>query len=388
MGGIPPLGYDVQDRKLLVNRAEANRVQFIYKCYLKLGSVPDLVADLKKRGIRGKSWKTQKGSQRKGGFFARGALYRLLRNPVYLGSTIHKGKRYLRTHEAIVSRELWEKVQTLLSAQGGKQNGPCSTKNLLSGSLFDDLGNPMQHSHATKSGGRRYRYYVSRPLLNRNPGTPGSIPRIPAQTIEDLLWDRVQNLLPTDMRKGWNQMPLDEQKMHIQRAIQRVELRAEEVEISLSEGLLDPKALRKHQASMRGELIFEKGSSLILRIPIRLKTWGGEKLIHAPMGELTGGCGLPDKTLIKAVARAIEWREALEKGKSKSLSDLARKEGCTDDYIRKILKLAFLAPEIIEAILEGKQPRGVTLSHILRVDLPLSWKLQRQTLGFPPGFLT
>ncbi len=260
MGGVPPLGYDVQDRKLIVNPTEAKRVCSIYKRYLKLGSVPDLVADLKKSRIRSKSWKTQKGTKRRGGYFGRGALYRLLRNPVYLGRITHKGKCYPGTHEPIVPKKLWEKAQTLLSSQGGKR-GKANTlapSNLLSGLLFDDLGNPMQHSHATKKGGRRYRYYVSRPLLNKNPAAAGSIPRVPAQAIEELVRDRVRALLPASLRNDWDEMPPGDRTDNLRRALQRVELRAEEVEMTLSKGALDPKVLRVHQASVRGDQIFEK----------------------------------------------------------------------------------------------------------------------------------
>ncbi|MFP6868716.1 MAG: recombinase family protein, partial [Nitrospinota bacterium] len=123
MGGVPPLGYDVRDRKLIVNSGEAKRVLSIYRRYLELGSVPELAADLKKRRIRGKSWTTQKGIKRKGGFMARGALYRLLRNPVYLGRITHKEKSYAGSHKPIVPIDLWDKTRALLSSQGGKRNG-------------------------------------------------------------------------------------------------------------------------------------------------------------------------------------------------------------------------------------------------------------------------
>ncbi len=114
-----------------------------------------------------------------------------------------------------------------------------------------------------------------------------------------------------------------------------------------------------------------------------LKTWGGEKLIHVSGAGSPGNGDRPDKALIKAVARAFAWPEALESGKSQSISGLARANGYTDDHhTRRILKLAFLAPDIVEAILQGRQPQGVTLSHILQVDLPLSWHAQREALGF------
>ena len=386
MGGVPPLGYDVKDRKLVVNSGEAKRILSIFRRYLELGSVPDLVADLKNREIRGKSWTTQKGVRRRGGFMARGALYRLLRNPFYLGRIPHKEKGYAGSHKPIVPIDLWDKTRALLSSQGGKRNGAGSAKpkNLLSGLLFDDMGNPMQHSHATKAGGRRYRYYVSKPLLNRNPGIPGSIPRVPAQAIEDLVRERVRDLLPAPLQKEWKGMQLDEQVGLIRETVQRVELGANEVEMVLSKSDLDSRVWRMNQQNIQGERIIEKGDSLILRIPVRLKTQGGEKIIQVPGGGSPRRESKLDQALIRAVARAFDWREALENGEAESVSDLARKSGCSYHYVKRILKLSFFAPEIVEKILQGSQPNGVNLSHILRLKLPFSWKSQREVLGFTP----
>ena len=123
MGGIPPLGYDVKDRKLIVNPVEVKRVRSIFERYLKLESVPDLVADLKKRVIRGKSWTTQKGTRRKGGFMARGALYRLLRNAVYLGRISHKEKSSAGSHDSIVPINLWKKTQAFSPLRAENETG-------------------------------------------------------------------------------------------------------------------------------------------------------------------------------------------------------------------------------------------------------------------------
>jgi DNA invertase Pin-like site-specific DNA recombinase len=389
MGGVPPLGYDVKDRKLIVNFDEAKRVLSIYQRYLKLESVPELVDDLKKRGIRGKSWTTQKGVKRKGGFMARGALYRLLGNPVYLGRISHKEKSYPGSHEPIILKDLWDEAQALLSSQGGKRSRTLSLghTNLLSGLLFDDMGNPMQHSHATKAGGRRYRYYVSKTLLNRNPGIPGSIPRVPAQAIEDLVKEHVLELFSPPLQKKWKGMTPGEQMKRIRNTVQRVELGANEVEMTLSKDDIDLRAYRMNQQHIRGEHIREKGDFLILRITIRLKTRGGEKIIQVPGGGSPHVVSKLDQALIRAVARAIDWREALENGEAESVSDLARKSGCTYHYVKRILKLSFLAPGIVEKILQGRQPNGLNLSQILRIDLPLSWKSQREVLGFTPEIL-
>jgi hypothetical protein len=223
---------------------------------------------------------------------------------------------------------------------------------------------------------------VSKPLLNRNPGIPGSIPRVPAQAIEDLVRERFEGLLSPPLRKEWKGMSLGEQVRRLRETVQRVELGANEVEMVLSKCDLDSRVCQMNQQNIRGERIIEKGDNLILKIPVRLKIRGGEKIIEVPRGGSPRRESELDQTLIRAVARAFEWREALEKGGAKSVSDLARKSGCNYRYVKRILKLSFLAPEIVEKIIQGRQPKGFTLSHILQLNLPLSWKSQREVLGF------
>src|SRR5271166_2943569 len=116
MGGVPPLGYDVRDRRLVVNRAEAKTVKHIYERYLELGSVRLLKGDLERRGIISKV-RVSKGARSGGRQFSRGALYLMLSNPIYLGEIRHKKERHLGQHQPIVSRELWEKVQQRLFDQ-------------------------------------------------------------------------------------------------------------------------------------------------------------------------------------------------------------------------------------------------------------------------------
>ena len=90
-----------------------------------------------------------------------------------------------------------------------------------------------------------------------------------------------------------------------------------------------------------------------------------------------------DVSLIKALARAHRWRRMLESGEARSIAELARRLGCNERYVSKVLRLAFLAPDIAQAILDGRQPRRVTVTHVIGAELPLSWNAQRKRLGFP-----
>src|SRR6202049_4739759 len=172
MGGVLPLGYDVRERKLVVNHDEAQTVRGIFERYLELGSVRLLGNDLRQRGIVSSAKVSRNGNARGGKQFSRGALYHLLSNPIYLGEIRHKSERHPGQHEAIVSRELWERVQQRLrdrgvrSGEGRKTEAPSSP---LAGKLFDESGEPLYVQGAAK-GHRRYRYYVSKTLVRGNSG--------------------------------------------------------------------------------------------------------------------------------------------------------------------------------------------------------------------------
>jgi len=117
--------------------------------------------------------------------------------------------------------------------------------------------------------------------------------------------------------------------------------------------------------------------TITVRIPMRLERRGGRKLIIAPDGSAPPTAKPErDETMIKALVKAHRWRRRIESGKAKSITDLAAQEGVTDAYVCRILPLTWLAPEIVEAILDGRQPEGLTLAGLLR-GMPLAWEEQR-----------
>ena len=167
MGGVPPLGYEVHDRRLVVNRTEATTVKRIYERYLELRSVRLLRNDLVRREVVSKVRVSKNGVRSGGQPFSRGALYQMLSNPIYLGEIRHKKERHPGQHQPIVSRELWEKVQHRLCDQAAKhRERPTRTPpSPLAGKLFDENREPLYVQGAVK-GMRHYRYYVSRGLVS------------------------------------------------------------------------------------------------------------------------------------------------------------------------------------------------------------------------------
>ena len=196
MGGNPPLGYDVRDRKLVVNEAEAETVRHIFRRYVALRSVRLLAEDLADAEITSKQWLSTTGRQKGGQPLVRGALYLMLQNRIYLGEIVHKDRHYPGQHAPIVDQDLWDQAQTYLVANAGDRRAGRQAKepSLLAGLIFDSLGNRMSPTHAVKDG-KRYRYYISRPLITAGRSKAPDAYRIPAPEVEQVVSNRIQTLL-------------------------------------------------------------------------------------------------------------------------------------------------------------------------------------------------
>jgi len=185
MGGNPPLGYDVKDRKLVVNAHEAATVLMIFKRFLTVGSATLLSKDLLSEGVTSKRGKP----------INKGYLYKLLKNQVYIGKAVHKGKAYPGEHEAIISQDLWNKVRSIISEspRARANHTRAQTPALLKGIIFGADGRAMTPVH-TKKTNKLYRYYVAAELLKGE--TPdGIVRRVPAGEIEAAVIDNVRGLL-------------------------------------------------------------------------------------------------------------------------------------------------------------------------------------------------
>jgi site-specific DNA recombinase len=154
MGGNLPLGYDVKDRRLVVNEAEAVTVRMIFRRYAELGSVALLKAALDRLEIVSKRRERAMGQLSGGKRFSRGALYLMLQNRLYRGEVIHKDQFYPCQHEAIIDPELWQIVQDKLAANRQARSLAIGAKapSLLAGLIVDADGNPMTPTHAVKKG--------------------------------------------------------------------------------------------------------------------------------------------------------------------------------------------------------------------------------------------
>ena len=392
MGGNVPLGYDAKDRSLFVNETEAAIVQSIFQLYLGHCNVRRVVVEVDRRGLLTKTGRP----------FSQGHLYQLLQNPIYVGEIRHRDRRYPGLHRAIIDRETWDAVQARLAANRvDRRNGKQAREpSLLAGRLFDDHGQPFTPSHAVKAG-RRYRYYIERIAITGKPaGRRPRRRRIAAAEIEGLVVGAVRRLSrsPSDLIAAMDlpELPITETKamtragrdlarqlgddpgrrhLLIRALVTRVTVSDAAVRIDLDRGALD-EAL---EIGTVGDP--QPAGHHTITVPAVLRARGVELkfVIDGPAGERPTD---PDPSLIKAIVRAHDWWNRLLSGRA-SITGIARTEGVTGTYVRRILELAFLAPDVTAAILDGRQPIDLTADRLTKPDgIPLTWADQRRRLGF------
>src|SRR5467141_1340134 len=363
VGGMAPLGYDTKDRRITVNEPEAETVRTIFRSYLKLGSLNLLMADLRKRGIVTKV-RTLKTEETIGGIpFTRGPLAHLLRNRFYIGDVPFKGEILKGEQPAIVDRDLFEAVQAKLSEQvNGHKAARMKSEALLIGRIFDDCGNRMSPSHARK-GGAKYRYYLSSALLQGMADGAGSIRRVPAADIEALVVRSVrQHLKPV--------APLDDRSL-IDTHVARVEVQPEQLIIHLARA----KTPERQRAN---------GDS-ILNVRWRKTPSTRRREILLPAG-LPPQHARPMRSesralLVASIARGRRWLDELLTDSHANAESIARRERCSVRQVNMTISLAFLAPDLVRAAIEGRLPRGIGVTRLR--DAPVEWSRQHAMLGLP-----
>ena len=408
MGGVPPLGYDVVDKKLIVNQREAETVRHVFRRYLELGRVRQLRRELDDAGYRSKVRKSAAGATTGGKQFARGALYALLQNRLYIGEVVHKDSSYPGEHDAIVDDALWQAVQARLTTNRiDRQVGRNAKEvSLLAGLIFDGLGDRLTPSHANKAG-RRYLYYVSESLIQGRGEGEGINLRLPASEVEAVVIGELRSLLRTpphlldavvisdddvasqrrlvergrDRAEALGQADRSALVAIVKSIVSRVEVHPDRIDMTCSRDALREWLMGVTPVVGSGKLV-PRDNLLRLSVTVHLKRRGVEaKLIVDGEGECT--ITSPDPALIKAVAKAHTWNRTLIAGKARSVRALARDIGVTNRYVRKLLPLAFLAPDIIEAILDGRQPRDLALETLAYTSIPRRWEDRRRQFGFP-----
>jgi site-specific DNA recombinase len=375
MGGTIPLGYDVKDRKLVVNETEAETVRLIFRRYVAVGCVSKLQIDLNRKGARSKKRILTTGQVLGGCSFGRGALYHLLRNRIYRGEVVHKGVAYPGEHQSIVDEELWNAVQAKLSADVVQQRrARIESGALLGGLIFDDRGNRMTPTYTLRRG-NRYRYYVSwRPVQDRT-GGKGALPRVAADDVERLTLQALARALSRDdlAKDAATGIWSPETRAVLRASVERIVVSHEEIQLVLKRNAGD---VGTPTAGASGR--DDRTTMLKVALPDPRPRKRKEILISGNGGLVPRHI---DQALMLALARARSWMRALRQGEHADTVEIARRFGFSNAHVRRLLRFAYLAPDIVEAIVEGRQPRSLTVKLLLR-GIPLAWSDQRAAFGF------
>jgi site-specific DNA recombinase len=408
MGGFVPLGYEAKERTLVINTSEAETVRTVCRLYLEHNNVGRVKAEAYRLGLTTKVRETGDGRMRGGRPLSRGHIYKLLNNPIYVGRIAHKNAVYEGQHAAIIDAETWDAVQAKLAknAHQHRSGTRAAEPSMLAGLLYDEQGNRLSPSHAVKSG-KRYRYYVSRNLIDGSDTQNDSDGlRIPAHEIETMVAGALEQLLlsrtrlfdllelescrPTQVHRVLleakrvagisRERSKADAIIAVQTMLDRAIVAQDEVRLTISAtGTWTVLGLDPTPA---GESMTPSDPSrLCINVPARIRRCGGSsRLIITDDGMETAR--EPDLALVRILSRAHDWFNRLSTGKAESAADIARNERLTRSYVTRVVRLAFLAPDITEAILKGRQPQDLNAERLVRHSrLPLAWDDQRRLLG-------
>ncbi|WP_319797377.1 recombinase family protein [Nitrobacter sp.] len=360
VGGMVPLGYDSHDRKITVNEAEADRVRDIFRNYLKLGSLNALMVDLRKRGVLTKVRRLRTGVAVGGIPFTRGPLAHLLRNRFYIGEVAFKGEILPGEQTPIMDRRLFDAVQAKLDQQIANHKTARSRSGaLLTGKIFDDRGQRMTPTHSTK-GAVRYRYYTSSALIQGQADKAGSVSRVSGPEIE--------NVIIAAVRKHFSLPPNIEATAVIQNHVLRIEVHLSKLVVQVT-GSPTSIAIAKR-----------KNTPTQIEVPWQRLPTTRRREILVPPSATANRTPRPIRSenralLVASIARGRRWLNELTTDRGATTATIAAREHCSERKVNMTISLAFLAPDLVHAAIDGRLPHGMGVAKLS--ELPSSWSQQR-----------
>jgi DNA invertase Pin-like site-specific DNA recombinase len=374
VGGNLPLGYEMKDGKIAVVEEEAQRVRFIYRRYVELGSVNELVRDLGERNIKTKFKKLSTGTTRGGIPFGRGALYYLLSNHFYIGEVKYKDEILPGEQPPILDRALFEEVRKKALAQWNHRTLSRKKSGYpLTDLLFDDAGHRMVPTHATKAG-VRYRYYASVPVLHGEAETAsaGSISRVPAADVEDAVVKSLKDYLAEHQNGSTANATGVGDRASVEQLVAAVTVHKDKLVVRLKSDAQDEGANNSADRS--------------ITIPWRKPPSKRRRQILLPnnksRNEVRPQHFERRARLVSSIARGRQWLDDVVSGRVHTVAELCAREKCSVRQVNLTISLAFLAPNLVKAAVEGRLPRGIGVERLR--DLPAEWSRQFGALGLNP----
>ncbi len=418
MGGPVPLGYAVKDRKLVIVREEAEIVQNMFARYLELKSVHLLQRELEAQGVRSRQRILTDGRSAGGHVLGRGAISHMLQNPLYLGLISHAGELHTGQHEAIVDRESFDHVQATLADAGPGDNATSkrASSALLKGLLYDVNGNRLQPTHCNKKG-VRYHYYTSARRLRSASDDPQGV-RVPAGDLERVVITAIADRLKDEtLMHLWlsNHVQASDLPALLTRCsalakcisssdhagaiaartiIDRVQVSKNLIDIRLSEVRLrrelqilplqsaidsERQPTRRPPSGLKGESSSSTPGQLHIAVASHLLRCG--KQVKLVLSNGVDESGKVNPLLVDMIVKPWRWHRGLTSGRYPTLRSIASEERCDKSHVSRLLTIAFLAPDIVERILEGRHRATLTPERLRKAcPLPMRWDEQRALL--------
>lgn len=393
MGGNVPMGYDADGRTLKINESEAIKIRNIFDLYLEHQTLMRVKQEADNQNIR----TTERTSQRSGRItgnklISRGNLHAILSNPIYVGMIRHKKIVHAGQHEAIIDPETFDQVQTLLQRQSTRERGNSKkTKSSpLIRKLFDETGDRLTPSHTTRNG-IRHRYYISHRLtmkkVTNNSSNIKDGWRLPADPLEQAVGKLIAQHLTSSKFTAAIIANCSPAKAECRtRTANQIASKAmnsiKGMKALIASIMIKPGSIKIQldQTNLTKWLNIEinglsgAGESLLsITAPFQFRKRGVEsKLIVGNQEEAIDR----DELLIKNIAKAHAWYQKIKRGVT--IQEIADKESTSTAMVRQRINLAFIAPDIVRQIVDGKQPTGLTLDYLLRHNIPSNWNAQRE----------
>lgn len=429
MGGHVPLGYDIDNKKLIPNIEESELINYIFKRFIKLKSMSKLCKELNKLGYTTKSKLDRNGNQRGGMPFSKTSLYKILNNRIYIGEIRHKNKWYIGEHERILDQEIFESAREIIESNTAKKSGTKKkrTPSVLKGLLYGPDNKAMTTTY-TKKDGKEYRYYITHTANKRLP-EDCPIRMIKTSEIEGIIFDQLQiifkneavisNVLKQSLSKNkditedyirtslnnlisiWDVLYHKEHVNILNNFIKKITVKDNGIHIlinvhGITSFIMNLKSayhkIDSNEYIQTGKYIekpvvnFNKDSSLVeIFIPMSMTNKSGKKMIIAPNG-------LPinqdrnresDSVLFNALMKSYKWNDWLDNGVYDTVKELANSVGINSpSYASRILRLITLAPDIQRKIIHSTYPPHLTLADFMD-PFPLVWSEQRKHFNIP-----
>lgn len=407
-GGLPPFGYVAQSDGIHVDEAEAEIVRFIFAEFLRTKRYTSVMKAVREAGYCSSVKLSRRGVPRGGRAMSPGTVYGILRNPIYVGQIRGHDTTYKGVHEPLISEETWEAAQALSEDRKKRSPHAKDTHHFLAGLLWDDLGRHMLLDLNWQRG-RTYCAYVSsnaawsqieyRRAYRCN---ANHLDRTVLAAVCDFFADRGKlrgalkglGLFGDDLEKLANRGKAVGQMVEGTRPewlpdlfaalIQRVEIAQEVVSITFRSIEL------RRLMAWDGKTVFRgrpadwpcSDARYVLDVDVRVIT--AERWPSLHITPRSGNRNLqPNPKLVELFKAARKAQMLVEENRELSIEDLSKKQGCRPTHFARLIRLNYLAPDIVTAILDGTQPPGLDRKTLLDSNVPTSWAVQRKLFGFP-----